>query len=47
MNASVTMRQTGQSKKMAEARLTFEELSITVLIQFFPFLKVFKFFGTL
>ena len=25
MNASVTMRQAGQSKKMAEARLSFEE----------------------
>jgi hypothetical protein len=40
MNASITMRQAGQSKKMAEARLSFEELSITILIQiFFPFLK--------
>jgi hypothetical protein len=47
MNASVTMRQAGQSKKMAEARLSFEELSITVLTQFFPFLKFVHFFGTL
>jgi hypothetical protein len=35
MNASITMQQAGQSKKMAAARLSFEELSITVLIQFF------------
>jgi hypothetical protein len=39
MNASVTMQQAGQSKKLAEARLSFEELSITILIQFLPFLK--------
>jgi hypothetical protein len=38
MNASITMRQAGQSKKMAETRLLFKELSITILIQFFPFL---------
>jgi hypothetical protein len=35
MNASVTMRQAGQSKETAEARLSFEELSITIFIQFF------------
>jgi hypothetical protein len=40
MNASVTMRQAGESKKMAEARLPFEERkTITILIQFF-FLKM-------
>jgi hypothetical protein len=40
MNASVTMRQAGQSKKMAEARLSFEEhKTITILIQFYNFLK--------
>jgi hypothetical protein len=40
MNASVTTRQAGRSKKMAEARLSFEEhKAITSLIQFFPFLK--------
>jgi hypothetical protein len=40
MNASVTMRQAGQSKKMAEARLSFEERkTIIILIQLFPFLK--------
>jgi hypothetical protein len=39
MNAGITMRQAGQSKKMAEARLSFKELSITILIQYFPFLK--------
>jgi hypothetical protein len=34
------MRQAGQSKKMAEAWLSFEERkTITILIQFFPFLK--------
>jgi hypothetical protein len=31
MNASVTMRQARQSKKMAEARFSFEELRITIL----------------
>jgi hypothetical protein len=36
MNASVTMTQEGQSNKMAEARLSFEELkAIAILIQFF------------
>jgi hypothetical protein len=41
MNASVTIRQAGQSKKMAEARLSFEEhRTITVLVQFFSFLKM-------
>jgi hypothetical protein len=41
MNASVTMRQAGQSKKMAGARLSFEERkTITILIQFFSFLKM-------
>jgi hypothetical protein len=44
MNASVTMRQAGQSKKMAEARLSFEELSITILIQFFSILKMYTHF---
>jgi hypothetical protein len=42
MNASVTMRQAGQSKKMVEARLSFEECKTvlnTFLIQFFSFLK--------
>jgi hypothetical protein len=39
MNASVTMRQAGQSKKMAKARMSFEEMSITILIKDFPFLK--------
>jgi hypothetical protein len=40
MNASVTMQQAGQSKKMAEARLSFEErMTITILIQCFPLLK--------
>jgi hypothetical protein len=34
MNASVTMRQAGQSKKMAEARLSVEERKTI-----FPFLK--------
>jgi hypothetical protein len=29
------MRQAGQSNEMAEAQLSFEELSITILIQFF------------
>jgi hypothetical protein len=33
------MRQAGQPKKMAEARLSFERLSITILIQFY-FLKM-------
>jgi hypothetical protein len=34
------MRQAEQSKKMAEAQLSFEERkTITILIQFFPFLK--------
>jgi hypothetical protein len=34
------MRQVGQSKKMAEARLSFEERkTITILIHCFPFLK--------
>jgi hypothetical protein len=41
MNASVTMRQAGQSKKMAEAQLSFEERkTITILIQLFSFLKM-------
>jgi hypothetical protein len=41
MNASVVMRQEGQSKKMAEARLSFEDLNVTILIQFFfSFLKI-------
>jgi hypothetical protein len=40
MNAFVTMRQAGQSKKMTEARLSFEGLSITILIQLFSFLKM-------
>jgi hypothetical protein len=39
MNASVTMRQAGQSKKMAEGRLSFEELNITILTVLFSFLK--------
>jgi hypothetical protein len=30
MNDSITMLQAGQSKKMTETRLSFEELSITV-----------------
>jgi hypothetical protein len=35
------MRQAGQSKKMAEARLSFEERkTITILIQFFPFFGI-------
>jgi len=33
MNSSVTMRQAGQSKKMAEARLSFEQRKTI------PFLK--------
>jgi hypothetical protein len=42
------MRQAGQSKKMAEAGLSFEKRkTITILIQFFSFLKMFIFFGTL
>jgi hypothetical protein len=44
MNASVTMRQAGQSKKMVEVQLSFKELSTTISIQFFPFLKVYNFF---
>jgi predicted membrane protein len=49
MNASVTMRQAGESKKVAELRLSFEERKIfnTFLIQFIPFLNVFTFLGTL
>jgi hypothetical protein len=40
MNSSVTMRQAEQSKQMAEARLSFEERkTITILIEFFSFLK--------
>jgi hypothetical protein len=40
MNASVTMRQEGQSKKMADARFSLEGRKIiTILIQLFPFLK--------
>jgi hypothetical protein len=40
LNTSVTTRQAGQSKKMAEARLSFEERkTITILIQFFTSLK--------
>jgi hypothetical protein len=47
-NACVTTRQAGQSKKMAEARLLFEEgKTVTILIQFFPFLKCVYIFGTL
>jgi len=44
MNASVTVRQAGQSKKVAEARLSSFEKRKTI----FPFLKcVYIFFGTL
>jgi hypothetical protein len=42
------MRQAGQSKKMAELRLSFDERkTITILIWFFPFLKRVYIFGTL
>jgi hypothetical protein len=49
MNACVTMRQAGESKKMAEAQLSFEERkAIIIFIQFFfPFLKCVYIFGTL
>jgi hypothetical protein len=40
------MGQAGRSKKMAEARLSFEERkTITILIQFFPLLKCVYIFG--
>jgi hypothetical protein len=48
INWMLTTRQARQSKKMEEARVSLEECkTITILIQFFPFLKCVYVFGTL
>jgi hypothetical protein len=46
-NASVTIRQAGQSKEMVEAHLSCEERKTILKWYFFPFLKCVRIFGTL